>query len=103
MPNPMLILLNARARSMPSRFALSDYRLAQLMKLRPALLEPDSMRSGNTVHPTIGMHILILQDGMLQFLVDFGCEMLPDKLDEPIFEPPDTDLELPDLSDNNNQ
>jgi hypothetical protein len=97
------------------------------MKLRPALLEPttlcmdvtneygtllewdseadasDSMRSGNTVHPTIGMHILILQDGMLQFLVDFGCEMLPDKLDEPIFEPPDTDLELPDLSDNNNQ
>lgn len=124
LPNSMLILFNARSRSLPSRFALSDYELAQLMKLRPALLGPTklsmnvtdeygtihewdskadasaSIRSGSTVHPTVGMHILLLQCGMLEFLVDFVCEMLPDKFTEPMSELPEINLELPSIPDN---
>jgi hypothetical protein len=49
LPYPMLFLINARSRYAPSTFALSDYEMARMMHLRPALLEPSksSMAMGD--------------------------------------------------------
>lgn len=106
-PNSLLILLNARTRHAPFKFALSDAELAPLLKLRPALLEntkytmglidedfgkivewdtveeaSEAIVLGNAIHPVHGMHILITQIGLYEFLVQCIARILPDKLNE---------------------
>ncbi|KAF1838416.1 hypothetical protein BDW02DRAFT_489169 [Decorospora gaudefroyi] len=104
MPNSLLILLNARARHPPWKFALLDYELAPLIHLRPALLEEtkltmglmgaeygqiikwnteaeaaESMSMGDTIHPLPGSHILSMHAILYKALFLFVQEILPDK------------------------
>ncbi|KAF1919321.1 hypothetical protein BDU57DRAFT_491555 [Ampelomyces quisqualis] len=130
LPNPMLLLINARSRYPPSTFALSDYEMARMIHLRPTLLEPtkssmvmagsygeilqldteaDAMASinrGEAVHPRVGHQILLMQHLLLDFLLNFAFKMLPDKIDTIMPELLEADLgleELPPLLDNGDQ
>ncbi|KAF1931801.1 uncharacterized protein M421DRAFT_98882 [Didymella exigua CBS 183.55] len=105
-PNSLLILLDARTRHAPFKFALSDYELAPLMKLRPALLEKTKYSIslsdndfgkviewdteeeatgatllGDAVHPVQGWHILIIQMGLYDFLVRCIAFVMLDELE----------------------
>lgn len=106
-PNSLLIFLDARTRHAPFKFALSDAELAPLLKLRPALLEDtkytmglidedygkivewdtveeasEAIVLGNAIHPVHGMHILVTQIGLYEFLAECIARILPDKLNE---------------------
>lgn len=106
-PNSLLILLDARAKFAPYRFALSDYQLAPLIKLRSDLLEPSeftmgiinagygvmtkwesedaaaqAILAGDAVHPVQGLHILSLQFGMYDFLKECIYLIVPENVEE---------------------
>lgn len=105
-PNSLLILLDARAKNAPYKFALSDHELAPLIKLRPDLLESTkytmgvindeygmikewdteeaaahAIFRGDAVHPVHCLHILALQAGMYSFLKVCIQKIIPDKID----------------------
>ncbi|KAJ4314722.1 hypothetical protein N0V94_006327 [Neodidymelliopsis sp. IMI 364377] len=105
-PNSLLILLDARAKNPPHKFALSDHELAPLIKLRPNLLEKTmytmrvsnneygmikewdsqeiaakAIAKGYAIHPVHGMHTLALQAGMYRFLGICIGEIIADKID----------------------
>jgi hypothetical protein len=106
-PSSLLILLDARAKNAPYKFALSDLGLAPLIKLRPSLLEStrytigimnkeygmikkwrseeaaaQAMADGDAVHPVHGLHILALQTYMYGFLKECIMGIITDKLEE---------------------
>lgn len=106
-PEPLLILLDARASNAPFKFAHSDHELAPLLKLRPALLEKTrytlgmvnekygmlqkwdteeeaaiAMKDGDSVHPVHGVHMLTLQSRIDEFLRVCLTTILVDKMDE---------------------
>ncbi|KAF3033371.1 hypothetical protein E8E12_003436 [Didymella heteroderae] len=101
---PFLILLDARVSHLPFKFACSDYQLAPLLKLRPALLEKTkytmgivneeygmlqewgseeeaahAMRDGDSVHPLHGVHMLTLQSRIYEFIRICLGQILTDK------------------------
>jgi hypothetical protein len=104
-PKSLLILLNARARHEPSVFAHSDYDLAPLFQLRSSVLEElldtvdlslqygsrvhwstpqaaaESIECGNTVHPIVGCHLLIIQAMIFGFLENCIRGILHDVMD----------------------
>lgn len=106
-PEPLLILLDARASNAPFKFAHSDHELAPLLKLRPALLEKTkytmgminekygmlqkwdteeeaaiAMKDGDSVYPVHGVHMLALLSRMYEFLRVCLATILVDKMEE---------------------
>jgi hypothetical protein len=118
LPNSMLLLFHARTHFPPSTFSLSDYELARMYRLRPALLEStrqsmdvtdryglllqwateadalNSMNKGETVHPRIGIHILTLHYMLIDFLRKFTIGMLADKGNDPMPKLSDTTFKI---------
>jgi hypothetical protein len=106
-PNPLLILLDARGRNAPYKFAYSDLELAPLLRLRPSILKPSKftmslsnaeygfvtewdteeeamaiMEKGTAVHPAQGFQVLTMQGNMHRFLLQCIRAILPDKKEE---------------------
>ncbi|KAF2631530.1 hypothetical protein BU25DRAFT_190363 [Macroventuria anomochaeta] len=102
----LLILVDARAKNAPCKFALSDHELGPLIKLQADLLEStkytmgvindqyrmikewdsgeaaaQAMATGDVAHPDHGLHILALQAGMYRFLKDCMLGIISEKFE----------------------